>query len=115
MRAYLSRSDRAEGLAGEGLALEAALAWGQAARIAPHAAARIEALSGLLRNAEMALHQAVYEAHEDGASWRVIGHYTDMSWQTLHRRYRGRPMRMRPSPADQAWGREQERWRRGRP
>jgi hypothetical protein len=99
----------------EGRALEAAIAWAQAARWAPHRAAQIEALSGLLRDAELALHQAVWEANQDGASWRMLGHYTDLSWQTLHRRYRPPPMRMRPDPEDAAWRKERAERRRGRP
>ncbi|HZT66882.1 MAG TPA: hypothetical protein VFA11_13925 [Acidimicrobiales bacterium] len=98
----------------EGRALEAAIAWGQAARWAPHRAAQIEALSGLLRNAELALHQAVWEANQDGASWRMLGHYTDLSWQTLHRRYHTPPMRMRPEPGDAAWRKERAERRRSR-
>lgn len=105
MRAYLSRSDAAAAFQREGKALEAALAWGQAAKVANRGEA-IEALSALLRNAELALHQAIYEANQDGCSWRLLGRWTDMSWQTLHRRYRGRPARMRPPPEGDFWLRQ---------
>jgi hypothetical protein len=58
------------------------------------------------RDAELALHQAIYEANQDGCSWRLLAKFTDMSWQTLHRRYRGRPTRMRPPPEDDFWLRQ---------
>jgi hypothetical protein len=54
-------------------------------------------------DAELALHQAIYEANPDGCSWRLLAKFTDMSWQTLHRRYRGRPTRMRPPPDKDTW------------
>jgi hypothetical protein len=92
MRAYLSASQAARALQRDGRALEAALAWGKAARFAPYRDAEIEFLSALLRNAELALHQAIYRANQDGCSWRLLGRWTDMSWQTLHRRYRHRPL-----------------------
>lgn len=98
MRRYLSEKAKAEALLAEGRALEAALAWGRAARAAPHRAARLELLCALRSSAELALHQAIYEANQDGCSWRMLGHYTDMSWQTLHRRYRGKPSRLAPPP-----------------
>ena len=69
----------------------------------------IELLCALRSSAEFALHQAIYEAKEDGCSWRMLGHYTDMSWQTL-RRYRGKPLRM-PPPMPEA-AREERRQRR---
>ena len=112
---YESKVRDAELQSQDGRALEAAIAWGQAARWAPHRAAQIEALSGLLRNAELALHQAVWEANQDGASWRMLGHYTDLSWQTLHRRYRRPPVRMRPEPEDAAWRKERAERSRRRP
>ena len=98
----------------EGRAREAAVAYGQAARWAPHRAAEIEDLSAMVSAAELALHQAIWEAHEDGASWRMLGHYTNLSWQALHRRYRTPPARRRPVPADEAWRKEREERRRGR-
>ena len=110
MRRYLSESAKAEALLAEGRALEAALAWGRAARAAPNRATNIELLCALRSSAEFALHQAIYEAKEDGCSWRMLGHYTDMSWQTLHRRYRGKPLRM-PPPMPEA-AREERRQRR---
>jgi hypothetical protein len=101
--AYLSRSGLAEELEDEGRAVEAALVRGQAARLAPHRAALIESLCAMRRDAELALHQAIYEANQDGCSWRLVAKFTDMSWQTLHRRYRGRPTRMRPPPEGDTW------------
>ena len=98
MSAYVTRSRAAEGLEHDGRAIEAALARGQAARLAPHRAALIESLCAMRRDTELALHQAIYEANQDGCSWRLLAKFTDMSWQTLHRRYRGRPTRMRPPP-----------------
>lgn len=109
MRAYLSRSDAAAAFQREGKALEAALAWGQAAKVANRGEA-IEALSALLRNAELALHQAIYEANQDGCSWRLLGRWTDMSWQTLHRRYRHPPIRMRHAARGKGDAQQRE-WR----
>ena len=86
-----------------GRAIEATLARGQAARLAPHRAALIESLCAMRRDTELALHQAIYEANQDGCSWRLLAKFTDMSWQTLHRRYRGRPTRMRPPPEKDTW------------
>ena len=111
MRRYLSESAKAEGLLAEGRAIEAALAWGRAARAAPHRAARLVLLCAMRSSAELALHQAIYEANQDGCSWRMLGHYTDMSWQTLHRRYRGKPLRP-PPPPDPDVAREERRQRR---
>ena len=103
MRAYLSRTSLAEEFEAEGRSVEGALVRGQAARLAPHRAALIESLCAMRRDAELALHQAIYEANQDGCSWRLLAKYTDMSWQTLHRRYRGRPIRMRPPPERDTW------------
>lgn len=103
MSTYLSRCGLAEELESEGRAIEAALVRGQAARLAPNRAALIESLCAMRRDAELALHQTLYEANQDGCSWRMLGHYTDMSWQTLHRRYRGQPLRMRPPPDRDTW------------
>lgn len=103
MSAYLSRSSLAAEFEGEGRAIEGALVRGQAARLAPHRAALIESLCALRHDAELALHQAIYEANQDGCSWRLLAKFTDMSWQTLHRRYRGRPTRMRPPPERDTW------------
>ncbi|MGH9171196.1 MAG: hypothetical protein ACRD0Z_10055 [Acidimicrobiales bacterium] len=100
---YLSESAKAESFLAEGRALEAALAWGRAARSAPNRAARLELLCGMRSSVELALHQAIYEAKEDGCSWRMLGRYTDMSWQTLHRRYRAKPLRMPPPPEPDAF------------
>jgi hypothetical protein len=111
---HLSQIAKAELQSREGRALEAAIAWGQAARYAPNRGAQIEALSGLLRNAELALHQAIWEANRDGVSWRILGHYTDLSWQTLHRRYRTPPIRMRPPPDEEPRNERAERRRERR-
>ena len=109
MSAYVTRSRAAGGLEHEGRAIEAALARGQAARLAPHRAALIESLCAMRRDTELALHQAIYEANQDGCSWRLLAKFTDMSWQTLHRRYRGRPTRMRPPPEKDTWLRSRHR------
>ena len=42
----------------------------------------------------------------------VLAKFTDMSWQTLHRRYRGRPTRMRPPPENDTWLRSRHRPKR---
>lgn len=99
----MSRTGLAEEFEAQGRAVEGALVRGQAARLAPHRAALIESLCAMQRDAELALHQAIYEANQDGCSWRLLAKYTDMSWQTLHRRYRGRPARMRPPPERDTW------------
>ena len=105
----MSRPGAADEFEREGRAIEAALARGQAARFAPHRAALIESLCAMRRDAELALHQAIYEANQDGCSWRLLAKFTDMSWQTLHRRYRGRPTRMRPPPEKNTWLRSRHR------
>ena len=110
--AYLSRSGAADEFEREGRAIEATLARGQAARLAPHRAALIESLTAMRSDAELALHQAIYEANQDGCSWRLLAKFTDMSWQTLHRRYRGRPTRMRPPPEKDTWLRSRHRPKR---
>lgn len=115
MSAYVTRSRAADALEHEGRAVEAALARGQAARLAPHRAALIESLCAMRRDAELALHQAIYEANQDGCSWRLLAKFTDMSWQTLHRRYRGRPTRMRPPPEKDTWLRSRRRRERFTP
>ena len=102
---HLSLSAQAEGLFAEGRALDAALAWGRAVNAAPNRATRLELLCAMRSSVELALHQAIYEAKEDGCSWRMLGHHTDMSWQTLHRRYRARPSRMPPPPKPDAFPR----------
>jgi hypothetical protein len=112
MSAYLSRSRAADELEHEGRAIEATLARGQAARLAPHRAALIESLCAMRRDAELALHQAIYEANQDGCSWRLLAKFTDMSWQTLHRRYRGGPTMMRPPPEQDSWLRSRHRPKR---
>jgi hypothetical protein len=104
--AYLSRTGLAEEFEAEGRAIEAALVRGQAARLAPHRAALIESLCAMRRDAELALHQAIFEANQDGCSWRLLAKFTDMSWQTLHRRYRAHPARMRPPPEGDFWLRQ---------
>ena len=109
MSAYVTRSRAAGGLEHEGRAIEATLARGQAARLAPHRAALIESLCAMRRDTELALHQAIYEANQDGCSWRLLAKFTDMSWQTLHRRYRGRPTKMRPPPEKDTWLRSRRR------
>ena len=111
---YLSASGKAEALLAEGRALEAALAWGVAARAAPHRAARLELLCAMRSSAELALHQAIYEAKADGCSWRTLGRYTDMSWQTLHRRYRSEPSRLPPPPQPDPVREERRQRRRPR-
>jgi hypothetical protein len=114
VRRYLAESAKAQGLLAEGRALEAALAWGRAARAAPHRAAYLELLCAMRSSAELAIHQAIYEANQDGCSWRVLGRYTDMSWQTLHRRYRGIPLRLPPPPERDAVREERRQRRRPR-
>lgn len=109
-----SQIAKAELHSAEGRAREAAVAYGQSARWAPHRAAEIEDLSAMVAAAELALHQAIWEAHEDGASWRMLGHYTHLSWQALHRRYRTPPARRRPVPEDEAWRNERAERSRGR-
>ena len=105
--ACLSRSGTADEFEREGRAIEATVARGRAARFAPHRDALNESLTAMRSDAEMALHQAlhqaIYEANQDGCSWRPLARFTDMSWQTLHRRYRGRPTRMRPPPEKDTW------------
>lgn len=93
---YLSESAKAAGFLDEGRALEAAVAWGRAVKAAPNRATALELLCAMRSSVDLAFHQAIYEAREDGCSWRMLGHYTDMSWQTLHRRYRAKPVRMAP-------------------
>ena len=95
-----------------GRAIEATLARGQAARLAPHQAVLIESLRAMRRDAELAFHQAIYETNQNGRPWRLLAKFSDMSWQTLHRRYRGRPTRMRPSAEDDTWLRSRRRHER---
>jgi len=115
MKAYFSRMRSAEALERRGRAVEAALTWAQAARLAPHTAARVEALTGLRRAAELAMHQEIYRAnHDDGCSWRMLAHHTDLSWQALHRRYQRPPMRFRPPDVEDPWRRAQREWREGK-
>lgn len=102
---HLSQRAEAEGFLAEGRALEAAVAWGRATQAAPNRGARLELLCAMRSSVELALHQAVYEAKEDGCSWRMLGRYTDMSWQTLHRRYSAKPLRMPPPPEPDAFPR----------
>ncbi|NNN15933.1 MAG: hypothetical protein HKL82_08780 [Acidimicrobiaceae bacterium] len=64
-RSYLGKTAEAEDFKHDGLAIEAAVARGQAAGVALNAAAKIESLSTLLRDAELAFHQAIYEENQD--------------------------------------------------
>ncbi|MDA8282839.1 MAG: hypothetical protein M0Z42_05970 [Actinomycetota bacterium] len=109
MSAYLTRTRAADEFEHEGRAIEATLDRAQAARVAPYRAPLVESLCAMRRDGELALLQAIYEANQDGCSWRLLAKFTDMSWETLHRRYRGQPTRMRPPLEKDTWLRSRHR------
>jgi hypothetical protein len=87
---------------GDGLA--ANVRWSLAAEAAPDSLSRVAALAAARRNAELALHQAVYAAsrpptgHRSAVAvrWRSLAEAAGMPVQTLHRRYAGRPSKLAP-------------------
>jgi hypothetical protein len=87
---------------GDGLA--ANVRWSLAAEAAPDSLSRVAALAAARRNAELALHQAVYAAsrpptgHRSAVAvrWRSLAEAAGMPVQTLHRRYAGRPAKLGP-------------------
>ncbi len=74
-----------------------------------HRTALIESLGAMRRDAELALHQAIYEGNQNGCSWRLLAKFTDIPRQTLHRRHWGRPTTMRPPAEDDTWLRSRRR------
>lgn len=85
-----------------GDALAATVRWCLAAEAAGGGLERVEAMAAARRSAELALHQAVYEAARAGrtttrgASWRALAEAAGMPFQTLYRRYRHAPERPAP-------------------
>ena len=87
-----------------GDALAANVRWCLAAEAAPDSLSQVAALASARRNAELALHQAVYAASRPPAGrrsavavrWRSLAEAAGMPVQTLHRRYAGRPSKLAP-------------------
>lgn len=87
-----------------GDALAANVRWCLAAEAAPDSLAQVAALAAARRNAELALHQAVYAASRPPAGrrsavtvrWRTLAEVAGMPVQTLHRRYAARPSKLAP-------------------
>jgi hypothetical protein len=68
----------------------------------------VEALAAARRNAELAVHQAVYKAARSGrtlthgSTWRAMAEAAGMPFQTLYRRYRHPPPFHRHCPCGNA-------------
>ncbi|MGH9090068.1 MAG: hypothetical protein ACRDZR_01605 [Acidimicrobiales bacterium] len=98
MGAYEVDRALASQLAQRGDAASAMVRAGLAAIAADDAVERIEALSFARRQADLALHQAVYAANggSQGLSWRALAGSAGMPWETLYRRYHRRPEKVPP-------------------
>lgn len=80
-----------------GEAVNAMVRWGLAAQATNDELELLEAVGAARRQAELALHQAVWGAvwaRSKRHPWREIAPMTRMPWQTLYRRYRHRPERL---------------------
>lgn len=85
-----------------GDALAAVVRWGLAAHAAGTDIERVAAAGAVIRNAELALHQAVYKARTRDrrypVSWRALASASRVPAATLNRRYRRKPTRKAPEP-----------------
>lgn len=88
----------AETAARRGDALTAMVRAGLAAAATDDRLERIEALALARRQAEVALHQALYAANggRPRLPWRQLAGPTGLPWETLYRRYHTRPKKMPP-------------------
>ncbi len=80
-----------------GEATNAMVRWGLAAQAASDVPERLQALAAARRQAELALHQAVWSAvwaRPHRHPWREIAPLVGIPWQTLYRRYRQPPERL---------------------
>ncbi|MHB8289223.1 MAG: hypothetical protein ACYDEY_08310 [Acidimicrobiales bacterium] len=77
-----------------GEATNAMVRWGLAAQAASDALERLQALVAARRQAELAIHQAVWSplwARPGRHPWREIAPMVDIPWQRLYPRYRESP------------------------
>ncbi len=80
-----------------GEATNAMVRWGLAAQATSDVPERLQALAAARRQAELALHQAVWSAvwaRPHRHPWREIAPLVGIPWQTLYRRYRQPPERL---------------------
>ena len=100
MTSYQVDRKLADTAARRGDALTAMVRAGLAAAATDDRLKRIEALALARRQAEVALHQALYAANggRPRISWRQLARPTGLPWETLYRRYHKRPKKM-PPPA----------------
>jgi hypothetical protein len=80
-----------------GEAVNAMVRWGVAAQATNDELEQLESIVAARRQAELALHQAVWGAvwaRPKRHPWREIAPLTGMPWQTLYRRYHSRPERL---------------------
>jgi hypothetical protein len=91
----------AEIAARRGDAVSAMVRAGLAAAATSDRVERIEVLALARRQAEVALHQAVYAANggRPRLPWRQLAGPTGVPWETLYRRYHKRPKKMPPPAA----------------
>lgn len=85
-----------------GDALAAVVRWGLAAHAADTDMKRVAAIGAVIRDAELALHQAVHTARtrdpQYPPSWRALASAAGVPVATLNRRYRRKPPRPEPKP-----------------
>lgn len=68
--------------------------WLLASQATPDVLRRVNALAHAREQAEIAFHQAIWQALDQRHTWREIAPATGMPWQTLYRRYRQFPATM---------------------
>lgn len=79
-----------------GYAAASCVRWTLASQTAPDPLARVAALANAREQAEVALHQAIWDALGQRETWRSVAPAAGMPWQTLYRRYRQPPASCRP-------------------